>query len=145
MMKKLHYIFVLLTILAIHQPVTANICSPPLHYDPLLKNNGNYNGGNNGTNGDDNKFFVNSQITVSNLYPNPADNYVEIDYHIQDNVTDVKLTIRNVLGVLVGEYGLANSGSKLHIDTSRLSAGVYFYTLSLHNKNVATKKLLIRN
>jgi hypothetical protein len=88
---------------------------------------------------------VSPQLTVSNLYPNPADNYVELDYTAQDHITDVKLTIRNVLGVAIGEYGLVVNGSKLHIDTSRLSAGVYFYTLSIHNKNVATKKLLIRN
>jgi hypothetical protein len=141
MMKKLHYILALLTILAINDPISAATGSPPQSTpDPSQ-----IIGGNNGTN-DENKLYVSTQITVSNLYPNPADNYVEIDYHIQDHTaTDAKLTIRNVLGVLVGEYGLGNNGGKLHIDTSRLSAGVYFYTLSLHNKNVATKKLLIRN
>lgn len=141
MTKKIHYIFVLLVILAITDSLAAAIRLPqqgvPLPIETI--------GGANGTTNDENKLYVSTQLTVSNLYPNPADNYVELDYNLQDNASDVKLTIRNVLGVLVGEYGLVIHGSKLHIDTSRLSAGVYFYTLSLHNKNVATKKLLIRN
>ena len=141
MTKKIHYIFVLLTILAITDSLAAAIRLPqqgvPVPIETI--------GGTNGTANDENKLYVSTQLTVSNLYPNPADNYVELDYNLQDNASDVKLTIRNVLGVLVGEYGLVIHGSKLHIDTSRLSAGVYFYTLSLHNKNVATKKLLIRN
>jgi hypothetical protein len=93
----------------------------------------------------DEKLYTSSQLSVSNLYPNPADNYVEIDYTLQDANADARITIRNVLGLVVGEYGLVPNGSKLHIDTSHLSAGVYFYTLSLHSKNVVTKKLLIRN
>ncbi len=141
MTKKIHYIFVLLLMLAITDSLAAAIRLPkqgvPVPIETI--------GGTNGATNDENKLYVSTQLTVSNLYPNPADNYVELDYNLQDNTSDVKLTIRNVLGVLIGEYGLVIHGSKLHIDTSRLSAGVYFYTLSIHNKNVATKKLLIRN
>ncbi len=141
MTKKIHYIFGLLIYLAITDSSAAAIRLPQQGIPVPTETTS----GTNGTANDENKLYVSTQLTVSNLYPNPADNYVELDYNLQDNTSDVKLTIRNVLGVLVGEYGLVIHGSKLHIDTSRLSAGVYFYTLSIHNKNVATKKLLIRN
>jgi hypothetical protein len=93
----------------------------------------------------DEKLYTSTLLNVSNFYPNPADNYIELDYTMQENSLDARITLRNVLGLVVGEYGLMPHGSKLHIDISHLSAGVYFYTLSLGNKNVATKKLLVRS
>lgn len=140
MIRKIHYIALFVALFAISSHLLlANVPIKPPFEDGMPFPISGIGGSQ-----EDTKLYTNSQMTVSNLYPNPADNYVELDYNLQDGVTDVKLTIRNVLGVLVGEYAL-NSGGRLHIDVSRLAAGVYFYTLSLHNKNVATKKLLIRN
>jgi hypothetical protein len=144
MKKNLHRIFMCFAILLL-----PNFCGMAANARLLLPNSFD-NGisffmtGIGGTQ-DDSRLYTSSQLTVSNLYPNPADNYVELNYTIQENLTEAKLTIRNVLGVVVGEYALLNNGSKLHIDVSRLAAGVYFYTLSLNNRNIATKKLLIRN
>ncbi len=140
MIKKLLYIALCGGLLLAHVKPQAMATNSPLpQTTPVSLPLSGVNGSN------DEKLYTSSQLTVSNLYPNPADNYVELDYSLQEQNLDARLTIRNVLGLVVGEYGLVVHGSKLHIDTSHLSAGVYFYTLSLHNKNVVTKKLLIRN
>jgi hypothetical protein len=92
----------------------------------------------------DEKLYNTAQIVVSNVYPNPADDVISFDYTIYDLQVHAKIAVRNVLGVIVGEYDLSAHGSRIEIDASQLPAGVYFYTLSVNSKNVATKKFLIR-
>jgi hypothetical protein len=92
----------------------------------------------------DEKLYSSAQLSVSNVYPNPADDVISFDYAIYDLQVHAKIAVRNVLGVVVGEYDLSAHGSRIEIDASQLPAGVYFYTLSVNSKNVATKKFLVR-
>ncbi|MFY7788604.1 MAG: T9SS type A sorting domain-containing protein [Thermoflexibacteraceae bacterium] len=92
----------------------------------------------------DEKLYSTAQIAVSNVYPNPADDVISFDYTIYDLQVHAKIAVRNVLGVIVGEYDLSAHGSRIEIDASQLPTGVYFYTLSVNSKNVATKKFLVR-
>lgn len=92
----------------------------------------------------DDKLFVNEQIDISNIYPNPANDLVKFNYHIIDTNAKVKITIRNVLGSVVKEEELSPQASQLEISVSEYSAGIYFYTLSINNKSIITKKFLVR-
>lgn len=94
---------------------------------------------------DDNLMFANEHIAVSNIYPNPANDYAEIAYQYTGQVNEAKLVLINVLGSPVGEYDLAKNDRKLRIATSDMMTGYYFYQLSLDGKKVATKKLLVRH
>ncbi|GAB4472558.1 MAG: hypothetical protein OHK0057_17210 [Thermoflexibacter sp.] len=92
----------------------------------------------------DDKLFVNEQIDISNIYPNPANDLVKFNYHIIDTNAKVKITIRNVLGSIVKEEELSPQAHQLEIAVNEYSAGIYFYTLSINNKSIITKKFLVR-
>ncbi|GAA4404472.1 hypothetical protein GCM10023187_21850 [Nibrella viscosa] len=89
--------------------------------------------------------FVNDQISVSNIYPNPANDIAEIDYQLSAGIGEAKLILLNVLGAPVADYVLDRTDRKLRIITRDMNSGVYFYQLSVDGKKVATKKLLVRH
>lgn len=91
------------------------------------------------------RLFTNDKIAVSNIYPNPANEYAEIDYSIQGNFIEAKIVIYNMLGSSVNNYDLDKAERKVRISTAEMANGIYFYQLSLDGKKVATKKLLIRH
>ncbi|WP_138992154.1 T9SS type A sorting domain-containing protein [Larkinella sp. C7] len=87
--------------------------------------------------------YANERITVSNIYPNPANERAEIDYQIFGGVKDAKLIFYNVLGAPVKEYVLDRNERKIRIATSEMNSGMYFYQLSLEGQKIATKKLMV--
>ena len=91
------------------------------------------------------QLYTSDKITVSNIYPNPASEYAEIDYTISPDLRDAKLIVYNVLGSQMAEYPLVKNDNKLRINTREMSTGLYFYQLALEGKKVATKKMLVRH
>jgi hypothetical protein len=89
--------------------------------------------------------YTSERITVSNIYPNPASEFAELDYSIQNSVRDAKVIFYNVLGSQVAEFVLDKSDRKLRINTREMPTGVYFYQLAVDGKKVATKKMLVRH
>jgi hypothetical protein len=89
--------------------------------------------------------YISDKITVSNIYPNPASEYADIDYNISSDLRDAKLIFYNVLGSKVNEVTLTKNNRKLTINTTEMPTGLYFYQLSLEGKKVATKKMLVRH
>jgi hypothetical protein len=89
--------------------------------------------------------FVNDKISVSNIYPNPASEYAELDFNIATGVRDARLTFYNVLGSQMSEFTLNKNDRKLRVNTKDMPTGLYFYQLSLDGKKVATKKMLVRH
>ncbi|PWJ57101.1 putative secreted protein (Por secretion system target) [Dyadobacter jejuensis] len=96
------------------------------------------------TNGEE-QLFSNELITVSNVYPNPASEYAELDFTIQPNVREAKVIFYSILGSQMQEYNLKKSDRKIRINTREMPTGLYFYQLSLDGKKVATKKMLVRH
>ena len=92
----------------------------------------------------DDSLFSNEKITVSNAYPNPADESTELDYRFT-SPGDARLVMLSVLGTQVGEFTLEQGERKLRINTRSLSAGYYLYQLSVDGRKVATKRLLVRH
>jgi hypothetical protein len=95
-------------------------------------------------NNPENALYSQDDFYVSNVYPNPADEYIQIDYAIPANGAKVKLAFRNILGSLVSEYTLGSDKKKIKINTSELAPGIYFHTLYIDNKTIVTKKLVIK-
>ncbi|HEV7349953.1 T9SS type A sorting domain-containing protein [Telluribacter sp.] len=95
--------------------------------------------------GGEEQLYTSDRITVSNIYPNPASEYAEVDYSVNQSVRDVKLIFYNVLGSPVAEFSLDKNDRKLRVNTRELPTGVYFYQLAVEGKKVATKKMLIRH
>ncbi len=93
---------------------------------------------------DDNWLYVSDQVTISNIYPNPASDNASFNYIFYDTQISVKVVVRNVLGSIVGEYTLPAQERQLTLPVDRFIPGVYFYTLWVNNKSVVTKKLIVK-
>ncbi|MEY2761435.1 MAG: hypothetical protein RLZZ96_1335 [Bacteroidota bacterium] len=88
--------------------------------------------------------FQGDRIFVSHLYPNPALDFAQVDYQFSGNNQEVKITIYNVLGLLVKEIDLDKDDRSVKISLRELNSGLYMYQLLVDGKPVATKKLMVR-
>jgi len=88
--------------------------------------------------------FKSKDITIHDVYPNPAVDQAFVDYQIHNDAIKAKVVVHNILGSPVGNYDLPFSDLKVKIQTEELPPGVYFYTLYLDNDGVLTRKLIVR-
>ncbi len=95
--------------------------------------------------GSNDRFFSNEKITVSNIYPNPANDYATIDYSVNAGFSEASISFYNLLGHEVAVYELDKFDKKLKVQTTNWDSGVYLYQLVIDGKKVATKKLLVRH
>ena len=92
-----------------------------------------------------NKLFINQQINISFMYPNPATHYGEFAYKMSmESSSKVEITLHNVLGSEVGRYKLPSNENILRINFKDLDAGVYFYTLVMDDQSLVTKKFVVK-
>jgi hypothetical protein len=91
------------------------------------------------------KLYEDKELSISNIYPNPANEFAVLDYHLRNSSKVVKVTFFNILGASVGEFKLDSFDNSLRIRTESWDNGIYFYQLILEGKKVATKKLLVRH
>lgn len=85
-----------------------------------------------------------SKGSVSSIYPNPAGDYVTIDYELTPKVKQASVRIFNLLGSTVREAVMEKGNNKLRINVSDLQNGVYFYSVLINGNIYKTKKLVIR-
>ena len=81
---------------------------------------------------------------ISDIYPNPANNYVNLDYNLTPAVKQAKVRVVNILGSVVKEAEIEKGTSQLRLDVSDLENGVYFYSVLINGDTYKTKKLVIR-
>jgi Secretion system C-terminal sorting domain len=75
-------------------------------------------------------------------YPNPANEWVSLEYRLQENKMAV-LSITDVMGKTLTEWSLDSAtGIKLW-DTREIPSGVYFYSLNIGNEKVANGKFVV--
>lgn len=91
------------------------------------------------------RLFSSDKLTVSNIYPNPADDFANVDYVISSQVGEAKITFYNVLGNEMKEEILDKDQRKVRISTREWNNGIYLYQLSSEGKSLVTKKLLVRH
>lgn len=93
----------------------------------------------------DEQFYTSDKITISNIYPNPANDQAELDFVTSPSLREARLIIYNVLGSQMQDTPLNKSERKIRINTREMPTGLYFYQLSVDGKKVATKKMLVRH
>ena len=91
------------------------------------------------------KLFKNEKITISNIYPNPANDFANIDYKIVGNFNSANVSFFNLLGIQIAEFDLQRNSDKLKIATTNWETGIYMYQLVIDGKKIATKKLLVNH
>ncbi len=91
------------------------------------------------------RLFANDKLIVSNIYPNPADDFANIDYAMSSQTGETKITFYNVLGNEMKEEILDKDQKKVRVSTREWNNGIYLYQLSSEGKSLVTKKLLVRH
>jgi Secretion system C-terminal sorting domain len=91
------------------------------------------------------RLFSSDKLTVSNIYPNPADDFANIDYAMGSQTGETKITFYNVLGNEMKEEILDKDQKKVRVSTKEWNNGIYLYQLSSEGKSLVTKKLLVRH
>jgi hypothetical protein len=98
-----------------------------------------------GENNNNDKLYSSEKLTVSNIYPNPANDFASIDYVISGNINEASMSFYNLLGNEIVTYELDKSDHKLKVQTTNWDSGVYLYQLVVDGKKLVTKKLLVRH
>lgn len=88
---------------------------------------------------------IQDNAKLSNVYPNPADLYTNLDYSINSDFNAASISFYNLLGKSVFEISLNKSSEKLRVNTSNWESGIYMYQLVIDGKKISTKKLLVRH
>jgi len=81
--------------------------------------------------------------SVSNAYPNPATNQFNIDYDIPD-FNEASLKVYHSNGALIGRFPISSYSGTLTVSTSRLSSGIYFYSLEVDGKHLGVQKVMVK-
>ncbi|MFC3879292.1 T9SS type A sorting domain-containing protein [Algoriphagus namhaensis] len=88
--------------------------------------------------------FTHDAISITDVYPNPSQRIAQIDYEIKDQDVKARIAINSFIGNPIQSYTLDPERNTLLINVSDFNPGVYFYTLFVDNKNVVTKKLVVK-
>lgn len=88
--------------------------------------------------------FQSKDITIHDLYPNPVNDQAFLEYRLHHDLVKAKLVIHNILGSPVNDIILPFTETRIKIEASDMSPGVYFYTVYLDNTGVLTRKLIVR-
>jgi len=78
-------------------------------------------------------------------YPNPFSQLSVINYELAEHA-NIRLEIRDMVGrcIAVPEEGNRQAGNHtVYLDGSKLTAGVYFYSLMINNQSVLTKRMVV--
>ena len=93
--------------------------------------------------------FQNKNLQFLNLYPNPAEGLVHLEYYLPNQMDQVVAKVYDLLGRLVHIQVLENKEgiSKTPMELSRLKTGNYIVLITANTggsiKNIANKKLII--
>lgn len=93
--------------------------------------------------------FQNKNLQFLNLYPNPAEGLVHLEYYLPNQMDQVVAKVYDLLGRLVHMQVLENREgiSKTPMELSRLKTGNYIVLITANKggsiKNIANKKLII--
>ena len=81
-------------------------------------------------------------VLISNAYPNPANDFVMMDYEIANGV-DAFISLHNILGVELERRILKPFENKVKIETGQLKPGIYFYSVFVENSLQHSNKIKI--
>ncbi len=85
----------------------------------------------------------NNVDVFSNAYPNPANSTLSFNYNMPQDANNSYIAIFNMMGQEIIRENINVGGSRLDINVSDLTEGVYFYSLIVNNEKVKTNKFVI--
>ncbi len=83
-------------------------------------------------------------IYLGSVYPNPSSRVAQLDYKIKNPRITARIVVNSFIGNPVYDLLLDPKQNSLSINVTDLNPGIYFYTLIVDNKNIVTKKLVVK-
>lgn len=80
---------------------------------------------------------------VFDLYPNPADDFLELSYRLKESTDQGKLQLYSSLGQIVKEIPFSGTNSQLKIETAELASGIYTCRITINGETLKTQKIQI--
>lgn len=99
--------------------------------------------GNGNGNGNGNAARLNQNGTSISIYPNPANEYITLEWVLTDENTNNQFIIYNTLGQPVQELTLQGSSGQTNITISNLPVGFYLCKLYANGEVLDSQKLVI--
>ncbi|GIV28070.1 MAG: hypothetical protein KatS3mg027_1884 [Bacteroidia bacterium] len=81
-----------------------------------------------------------ADISVFAVYPNPASEYIQVEYETQDNLI---FEIVDAYGKVVISDILVKEQTKQSIDVSNLPSGIYYYVIEKGGTKLVRDKIVI--
>lgn len=80
---------------------------------------------------------------ISESYPNPARSVAKVNYSLEQGWRSAEVKVYSMLGSLVKKVALKEDRGTLKLSVADLPSGMYFYTLSVNDHDISTKKMLV--
>lgn len=93
---------------------------------------------------EDEDYFTHKDIELGGLYPNPTNRVAQLDYKIKNPAVNARVVVNSFIGNPIYDFRLDPLHRSLEINVTDLNPGVYVYTLIIDNKNIVTKKLVVK-
>lgn len=90
------------------------------------------------------EYFSHKDIELGGVYPNPSDRVAQLDYKIKNPGVSARVVVNSFIGNPIYDFQLDPIQTTLEINVTNLNPGVYFYTVIVDNKNIVTKKLVVK-
>ncbi|MBI1287913.1 MAG: T9SS type A sorting domain-containing protein [Flavobacteriales bacterium] len=87
--------------------------------------------------------FAGDRSGVSESYPNPARSIANINYALAQGWRKAEIKVYSMLGSLVKQVALKENQGTLKLNVSTLPSGMYFYMLTVDDREISTKKMLV--
>lgn len=85
------------------------------------------------------------QADLSNAYPNPASGTTEIKYQLPPHHKRAYLNVYDVLGKEVHREEIEDPSGKIGLNVRNYNSGLYFYSLTVDDKKILTRRLIVNN
>ena len=82
---------------------------------------------------------------LGNPFPNPARTYIQLPYTLPEGAREGTIWVFDVQGKVINTLRVNGTSEYVRLDTSRLSAGNYFYTLDVRGRMGESKRFVVSN
>ncbi len=77
------------------------------------------------------------------LYPNPAREYIIVEYKVQDTDLPAVIKVIDSKGSVVGQYRITDVEGQMLYETKGINSGLYCFTLVTRMNAVVSKKVSV--
>ena len=87
--------------------------------------------------------FMGNESGIGQVYPNPVRRTASINFALEQGWRNAEVKVYSMLGSLVKRIALKEDQGTLKFSVAELPSGMYFYTLTVNDRDISTKKMMV--